>query len=444
MERLRLVWSALNASLWFVPTLLVCLGIALALGLVEAQLLIERDLSKDWPRLFGAGAEGARGMLAAIATSMATVAGVVFSVTIVALSLAASQYSPRVLRSFMSDRPVQVVLGAFVSIFAYCLIVLRTIRGESEGPFVPSLAVLGGVLMALVGIGLLIYFIHHVATAIQAPYIVDRIVRETSAGIDRLFPSEVGDESETALEEHHDMAEVVRQFRPVHARQDGYLASLDAHRLVDVACRLDRLVIVEPRVGDFIAKGDLLLRACGDEELDDEARKALLGCFAWKRERDTQQDVSYGMQQLVDVGLKALSPSTHDPTTAVLCVDHLGALLKRLSSRRFEGPGRERDGKPRVWVRGSGYQELVETALSSITHHASSHVAVHDRLIAAVEAAASATVDSARHAALGRRLAEHAARLVTCDLPSSERDRLVLRINVLRTALMNRSARAAS
>lgn len=437
MERFRLVWTALNASLWFVPTLLVSLGIASALALVEAEVLIEHDLSQDWPRLFGAGAEGARGMLTAIATSMATVAGVVFSVTIVALSLAASQYSPRVLRNFMSDRPVQVVLGAFVSIFAYCLIVLRTIRGESEGAFVPSLAVLGGALMALLGIGLLIYFVHHVATAIQAPYIVDRIVQETNAGIDRLFPSEVGDESQTPFDDRHDVAELANRFRPVHPKRDGYLASIAGDRLVEMACRLDQVVIVEPRVGDFVTRGTLVLRACGDDELDDEASKALLGCFGWKTARDTQQDVRYGLQQLVDVALKALSPSTHDPTTAVLCVDHLGGLLKRLSSRRFEGPWRERDGTPRLWVRGPCYQEMVETALSSITHHAGSHVAVHESAIAAIEAAANSTGDAGRRAALRRRLAGHSARLATCDLPASELERLASRINALRMGLMS-------
>ena len=156
MNRLRSLWLDLLGSLWFVPGLMVIAGVAVALLLIELDPMVGRQLADDWPRLFGAGAEGARGMLSAIATSMITVAGVVFSVTIVALSLTASQYSPRVLRNFMSDRPTQVVLGAFVAVFAYCLVVLRTIRGGDEGAFVPSLAVLGGVLMAFVGIGLLI------------------------------------------------------------------------------------------------------------------------------------------------------------------------------------------------------------------------------------------------------------------------------------------------
>ncbi|MCK7494064.1 MAG: DUF2254 domain-containing protein [Comamonadaceae bacterium] len=161
MIRLWAAWLALRGGLWFVPTLLVAGSVAAALVLIELQPMLERDLSEDWPRLFGAGAEGARGMLSAIATSMITVAGVVFSVTIVALSLAASQYSPRVLRSFMSDRPTQFVLGAFVAVFAYCLIVLRTIRGADEGAF---RAVDGGARRGLHGLRR-----HRAADLLRAP-----------------------------------------------------------------------------------------------------------------------------------------------------------------------------------------------------------------------------------------------------------------------------------
>ena len=129
MSRLRAGWTSLLATLWFVPTFLVLASLLLGVVLVDLDAVTQTDLADRWPRIFGAGAEGARGMLTALATSMITVAGVVFSITIVALSLASSQYSPRLLRNFMNDRPTQVVLGALVGIFAYCLVVLRTIRG---------------------------------------------------------------------------------------------------------------------------------------------------------------------------------------------------------------------------------------------------------------------------------------------------------------------------
>lgn len=192
MQALRTLWLALKDSLWFVPALMVCSAVAAAVVLIELQTVPDTDLAQRWPRLLGAGAEGARGMLSAIATSMITVAGVVFSITIVALSMAARQYSPRVLRNFVADRPTQVVLGAFVAVFAYCLVVLRTIRGPDEGAFVPSFAVLGGVVLAFCAVGLLIYFIHHLALEIQMSSIVSRIGHDTRRTIDRLFPCQLG------------------------------------------------------------------------------------------------------------------------------------------------------------------------------------------------------------------------------------------------------------
>ena len=131
------MWNGLRASLWFLPGLIVVCSVALAFALVEADGRVSRELLAEYPRLFGAGAEGSRGMLGAVAGSMITVAGVTFSITVVALSLASSQYTPRILRNFMSDRANQAVLGVFVGVFAYCLVVMRTVRGGDEGTFVP-------------------------------------------------------------------------------------------------------------------------------------------------------------------------------------------------------------------------------------------------------------------------------------------------------------------
>src|SRR5690606_14060281 len=128
-----------------------------------------------WPRLFGAGASASRSMLAAVAGSMITVAGTVFSITLVALSLASSQYSSRVLRNFMRDRTNQAVLGVFVGIFAYCLVVLRSIHGEADEAFVPSVAVFLGLLLGFGGIGMLVFFIHHIAESIQASRILEAV-----------------------------------------------------------------------------------------------------------------------------------------------------------------------------------------------------------------------------------------------------------------------------
>ena len=137
MIRARRVWITLSSSLWFIPATLVTLALVLAATLVQLSAGVDAAALDRWPRIFGAGADGARGVLSTIAGSMITVAGVTFSITIAALALASAQYTPRVLRTFMADRANQLVLGVFVGIFAYCLVVLRTIRGGDEGALFP-------------------------------------------------------------------------------------------------------------------------------------------------------------------------------------------------------------------------------------------------------------------------------------------------------------------
>src|SRR5664279_3725133 len=193
MDQLKRCWSALPSSFWFVPTLIVAGSIALAMALIEAHSTGSAQWLARWPRMFGAGAEGARGMLSTIAGSMMTVVGVTFSMTLVTLALASSQYTSRILRNFMADRVMQVVLGIFTGIFTYCLIVLRTIRSGDEGGFVPSLAVSFAVVLAIGGIVALIFFIHHIASSIQASSIIASVAEEALMAIDQLFPERLGE-----------------------------------------------------------------------------------------------------------------------------------------------------------------------------------------------------------------------------------------------------------
>ena len=413
-HRLRALWLALQGSLWFVPTLIVAAGVALALALIEAQLLIEFELGSMWPRLFGAGAEGSRGMLSAIATSMITVAGVVFSITIVALSLAASQYSPRVLRHFMADRTTQVVLGTFVSIYVYCLIVLRTIRspGEEGGGYVPSVAVFGGVVIAFVGVGLLIYFIHHVATSIQVSAIVGRIAEETLAAIDRLYPEPLGEPGPGDGDEPPEPVPPVRST--IRAPRTGNIVSIDAPALLELAVDHDTLLRIVPCIGDFIVEGEPLVEVCARRDPPKELCEALPALFTIERQRTIHQDAPYGVQQLVDIALKALSPGIHDPTTAIACIDQIGALLVQLSRQRIEGPWRCVDGRLRVVAPGPDYDHFIALAFDAIADHAADHVEVLDRLLRTLQRIAVAAQDPGRRAVLVRHLD---AVLYRCEHP---------------------------
>jgi len=438
MNHLHTLWLVLIGSLWFVPMVLVLASVVAALALIELEPMLRHDLTREWPRLFGAGAQASRDMLAAIATSMITVAGVVFSVTIVALSLTASQYSPRVLRTFMSDRPTQFVLGTFVAVFAYCLVVLRTIRGSDDGGFVPSMAVLGGVLMAFVGIGVLIYFVHHLASAIQVPFIVGRIASDAASAIDRMYPVP------ESIDRPADSPGEGRPPCPGHgttvpSNDTGYLVSIDTDRLVDLAAEVDTVLRVKPRVGDFAVEGTPIVEVASYAICPSESwRQAVQGCLSVQAERDVDEDPAYGLELLVDVAMKALSPSVHDPTTATTCVDQLGALLQRLSGRHVPGPMHERDGRLRVIVPVPAYEDYVRLALSAVTHHAGSHDTVHARLIAAVEGAADATLGRRRLAVLVHRLDIHLERLPQSGLADEDVQRLLRDAGALRDRLRKR------
>ncbi|HEX6321038.1 MAG TPA: DUF2254 domain-containing protein [Burkholderiales bacterium] len=407
MSRLRALWWRIRAGLWFVPTVLVGAATLLAAALVEASAAWDLELQERMPRLFGVGAEGARGLLTAIATSMLTVAATVFSITLAVLSLAASQYSPRVLRSFMADRPTQVVLGVFVAVFAYCLVVLRTIRAGDE-PFVPSLAVLGGIVLAFAAIGLLVYFIHHLATSIEASTILARVTRGTREAVEALFPDELGEEAGEPAEDAD--AQAIGAWSTVPARETGYIVSLDSAALLSFARKRGRVVKMALAIGDFALEGQPLAHLEGSEAVDEEACAGLNGCYSFDRQRSIEQDAAFGVQQVVDLGLKALSPGINDQSTALLCIDRLSEVLVRVARRRIENPWRRDDTALRVIAVGPTFAGLLRLAFADLCDAGAGKPAVLERMLAALERIAAATGNPRRRSLL----AQEAQRVAEC------------------------------
>jgi uncharacterized membrane protein len=335
---------------------------------------------------------------------MITVAGVVFSVTLVALSLAASQYSPRVLRTFMGDRPTQVVFGTFVGTFAYCLTVLRTIRGGEEG-FVPSLAVLGGILLAFVGIAMLVFFIHHLAASIEASSILQRITAATVRAVEDLFPEELG----APLAENHAMpaTPLLRDWTAAPAQGTGYIISVDNQGLLAFARQLGRIVRMERGIGEFVVAGQPLVSLAGAEAVSEDDEAAVNRCFALDRQRTMEQDAAFGLQQIVDVAAKALSPGINDASTALMCIDRLTEILVRLARRRIESPFRCDDGGLRVIALGPSFASLVALAYHELAAEARGKRGVLEHLVKSLEQLLEATGDPDRR----RVLADEAVRL---------------------------------
>ena len=384
--KLEQLLIAVRSSLWFVPTLVVVGAVALALGLIEIDLRAGENLRDRWPRLFAVEAEGSRAILSTIAGSMITVAGVVFSITIVALTLASSQYTSRVLRNFMRDSATQVVLGVFVGIYAYCLLVLRTVS-SGDGTFAPALAMLGAVLLALVGIAFLIFFIHHIAASIQAGEIIAGITRDTTKAVDRLFPQELGDEAEDEVEDEAGPADSLADLAwyGVPALATGYVQSVDAEALLAFARERGAVLRMEAGVGDFITQGRPIASLAPGQVPDAATVRALNRLYAVGSYRTTDQDVAFGIRQLVDIALKALSPGINDTTTAVTCIDYAAVILSRCASRRFESPYHFEHGELRVIARGPTFEHLAALAFDQIVENAEGNTAILVRLLTAVE-----------------------------------------------------------
>ena len=416
----------ITSSLWFVPGVCVVLGIGLAIGLTAVDVKIGNNWISQGSLVFGVGAAGARGMLSAIAGSMMTVASLTFSLTISILATASSQYTSRLIRNFMRDGVNQFVLGYFVGLFGYCLVVLRSIRGGNEGEFVPSLAVMAGLLLALVSIGVLVYFIHHIAESIQASVILDRVTDETIRAIGIIFPADVAEPSngEAIVPDEADDART--QWHDVTAGSIGYIQSVDTLSLVKLAEENGTVVRMEADIGAFVTPYAPLCSIAAIDAPDEKLIAALRGAYDIGPMRTIEQDPAFGVRQVVDIALKALSPGINDTTTGVMCVEHLGAILETLGRRDIPDLYRAKDGKLRLIARGRSFDAIVRLSLDQIRLCAEKNVAVLVAMLRAVANTARQTAVASRRAILHEQAAMIAR--VADETLCHPHDRAVVRV----------------
>jgi uncharacterized membrane protein len=380
-SRLANFWEMLSSSLWFVPAMMTVAAFALAIAGIAVDDRVIRQ--SGWT--YGGGPEGAREVLSAIASSMITVAGVAFSVTIVALTLASQQFGPRLLRNFMRDRGNQVVLGTFIGTFTYSLIVLRTIRSEGS-EFVPQLSVTVSIALALASLGVLIYFIHHVAVSIQAPKVIAMVAEDLTEGIDRLFPEKLGRPVGAAEQDLRPelVADFLRAAQTIPCPRTGYLQSIENDRLTEFATENNLVFLLPCRPGDFLIEGGKLIHV--KPGVEKEVVEKIQDCFILGDERTHLQDIQFTIHQLVEVAVRALSPGVNDPITAINCIERLAAALCRLAQRAMPSAYRYDDeGRLRILVaKPVRFGELVDGAFNLIRQHARSSAAVTLRLLEAI------------------------------------------------------------
>jgi uncharacterized membrane protein len=374
-------WDRIGSSLWFIPLAMAGGAVVLAFMSVALDASMTDELRDAWGlEAFTAGAEGSSALLGTIAGSMITIAGVVFSMTLVALSLASSQLGPRLLRNFMRDTTTQVVLGTFVATFIYCLLVLRTIRRAEEVIFVPHLSVSLGVVLAVVSVGVLIYFIHHVSASLQVNEVVAKVSEELNEGVDRLFPESIGRDAPLIRTKSPDTA-FLRGFdqeaSEVGAAGDGYIQFVDADVLLALAIEEDVVLRLERRPGHYVVAEQAVVLVWPSEQMADQIKARIHSAFTLGNQRSPRQDFECTVNQLVEIAVRALSPGLNDPFTAITCVNHLGSALCRLAQREIPSPYRhDAQGQIRVIAHSVTFAEVTDASFNQIRQYSRSSAAV--------------------------------------------------------------------
>lgn len=357
--RLHKLSHDLRTTFWLAPAVLVALGVVaafLAVGAEGADWIPDPVLSI----LYEGGESGARTLLGAIATSTIGVTGTLFSITIAALTLASSQMGPRLLDNFTRDRGNQLVLGVFLGTFAYCLVVLRQVRGGEDDLFVPRLALAGAMLLAGLCVALLVYYVHHMSTRINIDTVIDLVRRDFFAALDAQT-----EPASTRRPLHPEDVDLDwSDARPVWDPRNGYLQELECEELAAWALAHEARIRLLVRPGDYIMAGGCVALVWPPEA--EGAQQALIGATALSARRTSGADLEYSARQLVEVAVRALSPGINDPMTAIAVLDQLGSTLCRVANRTFVSGVTVREGRVVLLRPVSDYAGLVDVSFDMI------------------------------------------------------------------------------
>lgn len=381
-QRWSVLGDAWRTQLWPVPSLCVAAAVLLGVILPRLDAHIDAGLAGSVTAyLFSGGPEAARTVLSAIAGSLITVTSLTFSLTVVTLQLASSQFSPRLLRTFTRDRLVHLSLGLLLATFTYALTVLRTVRASlsEQSAFVPQISVTLAYLLALISVLTLVVFLAHLARQIRVEWMLREVHAETNATIQRVLD----DPADTTT-----LPAAPGNTTPLCAGGSGFLTSVDEHALLTACVTTGTVISIDRLPGESIVAGTPIARAWSqqhDSILPEADHDALANCLAHAVrtgfERTAAQDIAFGLRQLVDVVVKALSPGVNDPTTAVHGLGHIAVLMCDLA-RHDLGPRllHDDDGRVRVILRRPLFAELLELAVSQPRRYGATDPDVLSRL----------------------------------------------------------------
>jgi uncharacterized membrane protein len=365
--------ETLRTNLWLIPAIesvAAVLLFVLTRGIDHAAFHHEVSLP-SW--VISGSPDAARQILSSLAAAIITVVGVVFSIMIVTLTLASTQFGPRMLRTFIRDRGTQITLGTFVATFFYAMLVLISIGST----FVPHLSVTTALMLTVIDLGVLIYFIHHTATAIQLPAVIASIAHELTGAID----AETGGTSwQDGLANGPSpavlQARLDRGGRVVAAPASGYLRFVRQATLIRIAAEYDAVIRLHYRPGHFLVQGHPLATVWPPEVADKIGRR-LERVHITGPLRTLSQDIAFGIDQLVEIAIRALSPAVNDTFTALTCVDWLGDSLCKIAVQWHPHVYyRDRDGDIRLITAPVSYERLVQRSFEKVRQAAEGMPAV--------------------------------------------------------------------
>ena len=367
---------------------MIIIAIALAFAMLAVDQQLGTEALNEWNWTFQSEADAATALMETIASSMITTASVVFSIMLVALSLASSQFGSRLISNYMRDSRTQIALGTFVATYIYCLLIIRAIRSSDavDGSFIPELSVALGVGLAIANILMLIYFIHHISVSIQASEILAKIGHDLNKGIKHLFPEQPTFESDSAQKQQSAEAIKSDQSLPasfqdeavsVAAVGDGYLQSVDTEALIELAKERDLIIKLERRPGDYIVDGMPLVSVAPGTQIDKKLEARINFMFVTDVQRTPGQDILFVVNQLVEVAVRALSPGINDPFTAITAIDHLSSAFCLLVKCDIPSPCLFDDqGRLRVFAPAVTFTLVLDAAFNPIRQFSQNSIPV--------------------------------------------------------------------
>ncbi|CAM4080890.1 DUF2254 domain-containing protein [Vreelandella rituensis] len=403
LSRLYNFWTTLRTSFWFVPTLMA-VG---AIGLAVIALNLDATLPEEKARQFwlhSGGPEDARNLLSTVFSSMVTMATLVISITMVVLTLAASQLGPRLVRNFMGDLRTQLVFGIFLMTIIYCLLVLRTLNSELDISAVPHIAVTLGTALALINLFALLFFIHTLARSIISDTAIRRVDRDLRNAISRLLPTESDGQSLVERPTADDVlpADFEERAASLWLSGEGYVQAIEYERLVEIACRHKAVIRLDLRAGHFIFRGSHKADIYPGCLLGPDLATELEGAILIGEERTPVQDLEFSMRHLVEIAVRALSSGINDPFTAIAVIDRLGASLSEMMRRDLQPEVFcDAAGVVRVVGRASSFRGFVDVAFHQIRQAAATHPAVIIQMLSIIaQLAVNVRLSSQRDALL--------------------------------------------